>query len=101
MSLSPFFKSPFTDMTGAVVSHQWDGPCAALEMKTLDCLEAYGLDRGVNICQDLVKDFQECSTRHIETLRVMAMMKERDRQYAAGERSKEERYAAPPVTDSI
>ncbi|KAJ8961013.1 hypothetical protein NQ317_000302 [Molorchus minor] len=50
MSLSPWLKSPFTDLTGSVVTHQWFGACADMELKALDCIEAYGLDRGLKVC---------------------------------------------------
>ncbi|RZC43074.1 Ndufs5 domain containing protein [Asbolus verrucosus] len=100
MSLSPFFKSPLTDFSGAVVSHQWGGRCANLELKALDCLEAYGLDRGVKVCESLILDFQECSLRTKENQRYLAMRAERERQYKSGERSKEDRYAPSPQPDS-
>nr|CAH7738716.1 unnamed protein product [Callosobruchus chinensis] len=33
----PVLKSPLTDLTQALVSHQWYGECADMEMKALDC----------------------------------------------------------------
>ncbi|KAH0817791.1 NADH dehydrogenase [ubiquinone] iron-sulfur protein 5 [Tenebrio molitor] len=101
MSLSPIWKSPFTDFTGAIVSHQWGGRCADMEMRALDCLEAYGLDRGVKKCETLITDFQECALRKKEMGRIVAMHHERRRQYNAGERSKEDRYAPPPKPESF
>lgn len=99
MSLSPAFKSPFTDLTGAILSHQWGGRCNEFELRALDCLEAYGLDLGVKKCEALITDFQECSLRVKETARYMAMRSERERQYRAGERTKENRYAETPRPD--
>lgn len=69
-------------------------------MRAIDCLEAYGLYRGVNKCQDLIEDFKECSMRTKRHSRIDAMRMERQRQYWMGERSKQERYAEPPKPDS-
>lgn len=100
MSLySPPFKTPLTDLTGCVISHQWHGRCSEFEMRAVDCLEAYGLHRGQEKCRDLLDDFKECATRKIRETRLNAMRMERQRQYWMGERSKEERYAAPPKPD--
>ncbi|GJQ78396.1 putative NADH:ubiquinone oxidoreductase, NDUFS5-15kDa [Trypoxylus dichotomus] len=101
MSLNPWFKSPFTDMTGALISHQWFGRCAKIEMKVIDCLEAYGLDQGLQKCDPLIQDFRECTNRQKQLQRSVAMRYERHRQYLTGERSKEELYAPPPRVDSF
>lgn len=100
MSLSPWLKSPFTDLTGALVSHQWYGHCADMEMKALDCLEAYGLDKGLKKCDLLIKDFTECTLKIKQFKRANAMRWERNRQYWAGERSKEDLWAKSPTNDS-
>ncbi|KAJ8964679.1 hypothetical protein NQ314_004711 [Rhamnusium bicolor] len=100
MSLSPWLKSPFTDLTGAVVSHQWYGECADFELRALDCLEAYGLDRGLKKCDLLIQDFQECSRKTKQFQRLTAMRLERHRQHFAGERSKENKWAKSPADDS-
>lgn len=31
-------------------------------MRMMNCLEAYGVDRGANKCKDLMDDLQECSS---------------------------------------
>lgn len=101
MSLySPPLKTPLTDLTGCLISHQWEGRCKDFEMRAVDCLEAYGLLRGQEKCKDLLDDFKECATRKIRDARLGAMRMERRRQYWMGERSKEERYAIPPKPDS-
>ncbi|KAJ8925265.1 hypothetical protein NQ315_009093 [Exocentrus adspersus] len=100
MSLSPWLKSPFTDLTGAIVSHQWYDECADIELKALDCLEAYGLDRGIKKCDTLMKDFTECSLKIKQFKRMFALRFERQRQYLMGERSKEDHYAKAPEYDS-
>jgi len=58
----PFFRSPFTDLTGSLINHQHYGRCEEMEMRVMNCLEAYGVDRGMKKCKDLVDDFRECSS---------------------------------------
>lgn len=62
MTLSPFFRSPFTDITGGLISHQMLGRCQKEEMRYMDCLEAYGLERGKRKCMCLFDDYHECHT---------------------------------------
>lgn len=62
MSLSPFLRSPFTDLTGGMISHQMLGRCQYEEMELMDCLEAYGLERGKIKCKHLIDEFTECAT---------------------------------------
>lgn len=73
MSLGPFFRSPLTDMTGCVINHQTYGKCAEFEMNMLDCLEAYGVNRGSTKCKDLIADFQECVSMKKQMMRVTVM----------------------------
>lgn len=97
---SPPFRTPLTDLTGCVISHQWHGRCKDFEMRAVDCLEAYGLYRGLEKCHDLLEDFKECSMNTKRDARLNDMRLERTRQYWMGERSKSERYATPPKPDS-
>ncbi|KAK4885169.1 hypothetical protein RN001_001440 [Aquatica leii] len=92
MSTSPVFRSPFTDLTGCLISHQWHGPCRDFEMKVMDCLEAYGLHNGRIKCDTLIKDFRECAGRRKQDGRVIAMRNERLRQIKSGELSKENAF---------
>ncbi|KDR22009.1 uncharacterized protein LOC110827397 [Zootermopsis nevadensis] len=96
----PFFRSPFTDLTGSLINHQFYGKCEEMEMRMMNCLEAYGMDRGRTKCKDLHDDLQECFSHKKQKLRVKAMMAERERQFRAGERSKEEHYAKTPTLDA-
>lgn len=98
---SPPLRTPFTDIPGAIISHQWFGECADMEMKTIDCYEAYGLARGQKKCKDLFDDFKECTYRLKQNNRLFTMTAERERQYKAGERSAENRYAPPPRRESF
>lgn len=60
MSMSPFFRTPLTDLTACVVNHQQYDKCGEHEMRKLECLEAYGMDLGLKKCKLLIEDFQEC-----------------------------------------
>ncbi|XP_055387541.1 NADH dehydrogenase [ubiquinone] iron-sulfur protein 5 [Condylostylus longicornis] len=100
MASSPFLKTPLTDLTGCVINHQHYDKCGEFEMNMMDCLEAYGLDRGKKKCADLIADFQECAGMRKQMLRYNAMRLERHRQYLTGEVPKSKHYAEPPRTDA-
>ncbi|XP_041984777.1 NADH dehydrogenase [ubiquinone] iron-sulfur protein 5 [Aricia agestis] len=97
MSLSPFFRSPFTDITGGIVSHQMLGECQKQEMQYMDCLEAYGLDRGKVKCADLFSNFHECQTKTLQFKRFMAIRRERERQIAEGKLKGDEKFLNPRI----
>ncbi|KAJ8718081.1 hypothetical protein PYW07_006011 [Mythimna separata] len=97
MSISPFLRSPFTDLTGGIHSHQMLGRCQKEEGRYMDCLEAYGLDRGKVKCKHLFGDFHECQTHTKEFKRFMAMRRERDRQIANGTLKGDNQYVSPKV----
>ncbi|XP_044736213.1 NADH dehydrogenase [ubiquinone] iron-sulfur protein 5 [Chrysoperla carnea] len=99
MSLAPFFKTPLTDLTGCIINNQNFGKCADLELKYMDCIEAYGLDRGKKKCEVLMEDFKECHLKTKQFKRLWEMRKERHRQYLLGE--SKEHYAEPPKVDSF
>jgi NADH dehydrogenase (ubiquinone) Fe-S protein 5 len=50
-------------LTGCLVNHQYYGRCEEMEMRLMNCLEAYGVDRGAKKCKDLMDDLYECSSR--------------------------------------
>ncbi|XP_049877139.1 NADH dehydrogenase [ubiquinone] iron-sulfur protein 5-like [Pectinophora gossypiella] len=95
MAVSPYFRSPFTDLTGGLVSHQLLGKCQKEEIRYMDCLEAYGLDRGKVKCQHLFGDFHECQTMTLQFKRFMAMRKERERQIAEGKLKGDAKWVSP------
>lgn len=68
-TITPFFRSPFTDLTGALVNCQHYDKCGEMEMKMVECLEAYGTQRGKKKCADLIDDFYECYTGRKQELR--------------------------------
>lgn len=67
--VTPFFRSPFTDLGGAMVNAQHYDKCGPMELKMMECLEAYGLDRGKTKCADIIDDFYECYTMRKQQLR--------------------------------
>ncbi|KOB75308.1 NADH:ubiquinone dehydrogenase [Operophtera brumata] len=110
MSISPFLRSPFTDITGGMISHQLLGKCQKEEVQYMDCLEAYGLDRGRAKCHHLLDDFKECQTSAMRAERdkqisegkltgdkKYALRKERDRQIACGKLTGDKKYVSPRI----
>ncbi|CAG9133970.1 unnamed protein product [Plutella xylostella] len=73
-TISPFFRSPFTDLTGGMVSHHLLGRCQRQEIRLMDCLEAHGLDRGMRECGPLIDDYRECHTLRKQFQRFMALV---------------------------
>lgn len=59
-TISPFFRSPFTDITGGMISEQLLGRCSNEEMALMDCMEGYGIELGRRKCTDYMDDFYEC-----------------------------------------
>ncbi|XP_037927831.1 uncharacterized protein LOC119662308 [Teleopsis dalmanni] len=100
MAVSPFLRTPFTDLTACLINHQTYETCGEMEMNMMECMEAYGLDRGRQKCADLIADFTECSNKTKQMKRYDAMRFERFKQNMKGERPKEEAFAPPPKIDA-
>ncbi|XP_058839507.1 uncharacterized protein LOC131694985 [Topomyia yanbarensis] len=100
MSLGPFFRSPFTDLTASMVNFQQYDKCGEMEMAAIDCLEAYGTVRGAKKCADILIDFQECAFMNKQIARFRTMRLERHRQGLLGDRKAEDYYAKPPRVDA-
>jgi NADH dehydrogenase (ubiquinone) Fe-S protein 5 len=98
-NVTPFFRSPFTDLTQVVLNAQHYDKCGEFEMQMMECMEAYGAVQGKTKCADLTADFKECYLQTKQRNRSVEMRSERDRQYRAGERK--EHYQQPgPRVDS-
>lgn len=67
--ISPYFRTPFTDIFGSLYNHQQYGPCAKFELQMIECMEAYGLDKGRVKCTDLIADFNECHNKTKQYMR--------------------------------
>ncbi|XP_014279426.1 NADH dehydrogenase [ubiquinone] iron-sulfur protein 5 [Halyomorpha halys] len=75
-----YFKTPLTDLTGTILTHQYFGRCQGIEMKAINCLEAYGQERGLKECGDLLGDYEECHKRFKQIARYEAIQSERRKQ---------------------
>jgi len=83
--LAPAFRTPITDLTGNLITSQSNKRCADFEMRAMECLEAYGVQKGRAKCVDYMDDLRECMFRTKQLGRVSAMRVERHRQYYLGE----------------
>ncbi|XP_014248963.1 uncharacterized protein LOC106666349 [Cimex lectularius] len=99
MTIFPFIKTPLTDLTGHLLTHQ-EGPCGDFEMKFVNCQEAYGERRAFEKCADILADLEECFSHQKQNMRVYEMRTERLRQIKSGELSKEEAFLPGPKVDS-
>lgn len=68
--VNPALRSPFTDLTGCLLNHQNHDKCGRMEMNMMDCLEAYGAQRGKIKCKDLIDDYKECYSMRKQLLRM-------------------------------
>jgi NADH dehydrogenase (ubiquinone) Fe-S protein 5 len=82
-----------------MINHQQYDKCGEREMNMMECLEAYGMERGKKKCQDLIQDFQECVGMKKQLMRFHAMRNERHKQYLFGDRKKDDHYAPSPRVD--
>ncbi|XP_026744065.1 NADH dehydrogenase [ubiquinone] iron-sulfur protein 5-like [Trichoplusia ni] len=96
-NISPFLRSPMTDITGGIISYQLLGQCAKQEMELMDCMEAYGLDRGLKKCKKLVEDYRECHTKLKQFRRFYEIRRERDRQIAEKKLTGKKIYCNPKI----
>lgn len=69
--VTPFFRSPFTDLGGALVNAQHYDKCGELEMRMMECLEAHGAVRGKKVCSEVIEDFHECFSLRKQQLRTL------------------------------
>uniref|UniRef100_A0A0A9WC57 NADH dehydrogenase [ubiquinone] iron-sulfur protein 5 n=1 Tax=Lygus hesperus TaxID=30085 RepID=A0A0A9WC57_LYGHE len=99
MPVSVYFKSPLTDLFGPMINCQMGTKCNNMEMRAMNCMEAYGEELGQKKCKDLLEDLYECITKTSQMQRVFEMRSERLRQIRRGLRS--EPYADGPEKDSI
>uniref|UniRef100_A0A336MC26 CSON014888 protein n=1 Tax=Culicoides sonorensis TaxID=179676 RepID=A0A336MC26_CULSO len=98
--VSPLLRSPFTDLTTGMINCQYFDKCGERELAMMECLEAYGVERGKQKCKMLIEDFQECFTMRKQLMRANEMRLERHRQHLMGERFSENKYARPPKEDA-
>ncbi|XP_068208884.1 NADH dehydrogenase [ubiquinone] iron-sulfur protein 5 [Palaemon carinicauda] len=99
--IGPFCRSPLTDLSGGIMTHQYGNKCNAFEMRAVECLEAYGAAKGQEKCQDYLDDVKECMFQFKQVARVQAMRVERHRQWLTGERKSEDHYAPSARIDGF
>lgn len=58
--LTPYFRTPMTDLMGGIYNHQQYGKCGKFELQMMECLEAYGSSTGRLKCSEYIEDFNEC-----------------------------------------
>ncbi|KAF6201900.1 hypothetical protein GE061_004296 [Apolygus lucorum] len=98
MPISVYFKTPLTDLLGPTINFQMS-PCMNMEMRAINCLEAYGEEMAQKKCKDMLEDLYECVTKTKQMERVYQMRSERLRQIRRGLRS--DPYADGPEKDSF
>lgn len=59
--LTVYFRTPMTDIFSQINSHQQYDKCAKFELQMMECMEAYGADKGRLKCSDYIEDFNECA----------------------------------------
>lgn len=87
--LDPLIRSPLTSTISANLHHQSEIECRDFEFHLAECIEAYGFYKGMDKCQAMLYDFQECITREKRRCRFEIIGGEFTRQIEAGERSYE------------
>lgn len=60
MPVTPYIRSPLSDLTGPLLTHQNFGQCGNLEMQVIHCYENYGKDLASRKCADIIDDYKEC-----------------------------------------
>lgn len=68
--LTPYFRTPMTDLMGSIYNHQQYGKCGKFELQMMECLEAYGANTGRLKCSDYIDDFNECRLSTKQFLRI-------------------------------
>ncbi|KAK6624833.1 hypothetical protein RUM44_011697 [Polyplax serrata] len=85
-------KTPLTDLQFAMLPLYFMKErvplCAKLQMKYVDCVEAYGMKQSLNKCGDLYFDLIECSQSSYQSKRVAAIRARRKELYNAGKLDK-------------
>lgn len=75
---APLFRTPFTDLTSGMINCQYFDKCGDRELAMMECLEAYGVERGKIKCKEIIEDFQECFSMRKQILRVQVNTHQKD-----------------------
>ncbi len=66
LQVTPLFRSNLDVMNFTSKCRSKHRECGDLEMDAIECLEAYGATRGKKICDNYIRDYQECFFNHIQ-----------------------------------
>ena len=61
------FNLPITDMLAVPMMRQHT-KCADLELKSLECIEYYGAQKGIVLCSDYYDDWYECQGNNLQVI---------------------------------
>lgn len=75
--------------------------CADIELNMMECLEAYGSKKGLDLCYKYIEDFQECRNKNLAHARVHYMRMIRAKKIATGEIPWDKRVTDPVPYDSF
>lgn len=81
--------------------HGRKGTCGDFELNYVECLEAYGLVRGLETCLKYHEDLQECRSNYLKDARAKMMDFERYKKIAKGEIPFKERHGKPVPYDAF
>ncbi|XP_014209250.1 uncharacterized protein LOC106639927 [Copidosoma floridanum] len=96
LNIQPIIKcgsNTFSPSIDAQLTH-----CADFEMRLSDCLDVYGIEKGMKKCEDLLSDLRECLLNPKQRQRVKLMREQHILQYKKGERK--EMFSKPPAYDA-
>lgn len=67
-------------------------PCSMFELNAYECLEAYGLKTGMNLCVKFFEDLEECRTGQISIWRQRIMDLESTKKIFKGQMKLKDKY---------
>jgi len=75
--------------------------CADFELNMAECLEAYGVRKGYDLCYKYIEDLHECKSKHLQTMRSVYINHVRTKKLITGEIPWEKRRSEPVPYDAF
>lgn len=75
-------------------------PCMNMELNAMECLEAYGVVKGSQVCMKFLEDHRECKVARIRMMRLYIMRMERQKKLIKGDIKWADRWGKPYEWDS-
>lgn len=75
--------------------------CSDFELNHAECMEAYGMIKGSEVCEKFYEDFKECVWGRIAHMRYLLMRAERNKKILTGEIPWNKRQGQPYAYDSF